>query len=80
MRDRMFLLASLALNTALVVALVSAFSTAKPSVRRVTRVVREPTSLTNIVRTNIVVTQQAPLDWSAIEASDYATYVTNLRA
>ncbi len=80
MRDRMFLLASLALNAALVVALVAAFSTTKPTVRRVTRVVREPTSLTNIVRTNVVVTQQATLDWNSIEASDYAAYIANLRA
>jgi hypothetical protein len=79
MRDRVLLLVSLVLNAALAAVLVATFSSQQPKVRRVTRIVREPTAVTNLTRTNFVI-NQLHFNWRDVESDDFPTYIQNLRA
>ncbi|MBM3876245.1 MAG: hypothetical protein FJ386_05940 [Verrucomicrobia bacterium] len=78
MRDRVFLLVSVVLNTVLAFVLVAHHLDSRPKVRRVTRTIRTPTTVTNLVRTNITLTQ-LNFDWAKVESDDFSVYVQNLR-
>jgi len=79
MRDRVLLLVSVVLNTVLAAVLVAHLVDSRPKVRRVTRTIRLPASVTNLVRTNFTITQMN-FEWSMLESEDYVTYIQNLRA